>query len=233
VRDEEDENWADDDEEYNPKFPGTVKAAGIIWIVLGALETLNGFAGVALQGVNQAGGPQTTPAGGICPILIGVVFVVCGHQTLYGKAKDTLGNSVGSIVFGLLLLLSAAVFALLGAGVIDIKNQFSEIAYIIAVFLGSFGSLLILAGFLALSGRSAYREWRKANVTSTKRRRKPRRDDNDDDSEEGGPRRRRTGREDDEYDDDERPRRPKRSGDEEREDDDEPPRRPKRRGDED
>src|SRR5262245_30675645 len=85
-------------------YPNTVRIAGVIWVVFGALILLNAALNVVLNlGAGAAGGP---PGGGICPLLVaalfGAAFAHVGLQSLRGTARDTLGNGIGSIVIGLL-----------------------------------------------------------------------------------------------------------------------------------
>lgn len=181
----EDEDDNEDDYVSPPTFPAIVKLAGIIWLCVGALSALNMAISFILGGVNKAGlggGP------GCCPGLIaGVVafaFLHTGYQTVIGKAKDTLGNGIGSIVLGLLQLLGAL---LIGVGGILAKNQGAngppeEVFVVIAAIAGVLGTALVAAGILALAGRSQYRVWREANAPR-KRRRRPRRDRDEDDDE--------------------------------------------------
>ena len=160
-----------DDDRYDDRpapFPGIVMAAGVIWICVGCLSLINMMATFALGGANpQAGNqgvgnaPGQNPAAGCCAGLVGIAFLVCGYQTVRGKSKDTLGNGIGSIVFGLLQLAVAAAIGLGGAMLGQNPNPQApppEMMIIIAVFVGASGCTLILAGTLALVGRGAYRE---------------------------------------------------------------------------
>jgi hypothetical protein len=66
-------------------MPGTVKAAAIIWIVVGALGALGQLLSLGAGGFR----PQS-----IVHLAIAVAFIVAGVQTISGKAKDTLGNGI-------------------------------------------------------------------------------------------------------------------------------------------
>ena len=96
------------DYEEKPGFPLTVMAAGIFWIVLGSvlvLALLIGLVGVVIvtEGRQEKG---EAVFGGLCTGLfiglIGGAFIFVGIQTILGSAKDTLGNGIGSIIFGVL-----------------------------------------------------------------------------------------------------------------------------------
>jgi hypothetical protein len=122
-------------------MPGVVKAAGIIWIVVGAL-------GVLGQLLSLGGGfrPQN-----IAGLVISVAFLIVGIQTITGKAKDTLGNGIGSIVIGLLN----------GAFLVYVTSALPGALAGVALLFGAPVVLgLIAGGILALAGRARYKEWR-------------------------------------------------------------------------
>jgi len=121
------------------QMPGTVKAAAILWIIVGSLGLLGQL--MALGNFR----PQSFVA-----IAIAIAFIVAGVQTISGKARDTLWNGIASIVIGALncgLLL----FITLGMGGLGPVVLLSGLP----VALG-----LIVAGILALVGRAGYRAWR-------------------------------------------------------------------------
>jgi hypothetical protein len=194
----------DDDREppihHEPTFPGTVRTAGIIWIIFGSMILLNllgmllfvfGFA-VAGPGGNKEGAIVGMLCGGALMALFGGAFVYVGVQSVRGTAADTLGNGIGSIVFGLLNL---------GVGFLLVVSQPQTV---IAGGINCLvGVALFLAGILALAGRGPYRDWREANLPQRRRRF----EDDDDDR----PRRPRY-RDEDDYP----PRRPTRREDEDR-----------------
>jgi len=134
---------------------------------------------------------------------VGIAFLVCGHQTVTGKAKDTLGNGVGSMILGSLQMLGAAAIAVggaLGGQNGGPQGPPRELMLGIAVMVGALGGTLIVAGILALAGRSAYRDWRSENAPQPRRRRRQREDEEDESEDEDRPRRRRR-REPDDGDD--------------------------------
>src|SRR5689334_21469106 len=107
----------DDYDDYGPprrrrsSLPSAVRAAGIIWIGIGILGILGSVLGLigrvadAGAGGGGAGAPGGNPfcATG-CSLIIPLVFLMVGIQTVKGTAKGTLGNGIGSIVFGHLSL---------------------------------------------------------------------------------------------------------------------------------
>src|SRR5262249_9234566 len=115
----------DDYEEQEPwrggelPYPSVVRSAGVIWVVFGGLILLNALVNLGLTvGAQRAN--QGQAGAGVVPfvvgILFGAVFIHVGVQSIRGTAKDTLGNGIGSIIFGvlnggwgLLLLLGGAV----------------------------------------------------------------------------------------------------------------------------
>ena len=122
-------------------MPGVVKAAGIIWIVVGGLGLLG-----QLMSLGAGFRPQN-----ILGLAIAVAFLVCGIQTVMGKAKDTLGNGIGSIVIGLLN------GGFLGYAASNLPSAMAGAMMLFGapVVLG-----LLVGGILALVGRTGYKEWR-------------------------------------------------------------------------
>jgi len=127
-------------------MPGSVKTAAILWIVFGGLGVLGQLFSL------MSGGFRGT---GIFALAVSVAFVVAGIQTISGKAKDTLGNGIGSIVLGGLGLLALLFVAFSFRGL--------AVGAILLIGMVNTGGL-VLAGILALSGRGGYREWRAATV---------------------------------------------------------------------
>ena len=72
-----------------PHFPGTVRAAGAVWVMFGGL-------GLVLASA-RVGGGGASPAKLFGWMLVALVFVVVGAQTVRGTATDPLGPAVGSI----------------------------------------------------------------------------------------------------------------------------------------
>lgn len=183
----DDDEYEDDDEEpeaeERPRFPGIVMAAGVIWIAVGSLAFINGILSVVMAGANAANGGGGANAGSpCCGIIIAIAFISCGYQTVTGKAKDTLGNSIGSMVMGLIYLAVGIGFALIGAGVFGNVNALPiapEAIIVVAILTGLMGTAHEAAGVFALIGRRAYREWRE--VAHPKKRRRIRRRDDDED----------------------------------------------------
>ncbi|MDB5312028.1 MAG: hypothetical protein JWO38_6230 [Gemmataceae bacterium] len=186
--DEDDDYDRDDasDADDRPTFPIAVKIAGIVWIGFGILEFMGAAFSLATAGMNAGAGG---PVGGCCPGLIGVAFLVCGYQTVAGTAKDTRGNGIGSILLGLLQVVVGVAIGVLGLGPKNQGNNDPAVLIVIAIFLGVLGTTLIVAGALALSGRTAYKEWRHAQRPSRRPRRRPRDDEDEDERPRRRPRR--------------------------------------------
>src|SRR4051794_41003528 len=103
-----------DDDAPSPRrgapFPSGVRLAGIIWIGFGALGIIGALFNFAMsfgnaaaaQGRGAGGAPNFCSLG--CGLIIPIVFLMVGIQTVKGTAKGVLGNAIGSIVFGLLYL---------------------------------------------------------------------------------------------------------------------------------
>jgi hypothetical protein len=181
MRDDYDE--LDEIEFRRPPVPGTVRAAGVIWIVFGCLILLGAAAnlvvsvGAAGAGAGpRAAAPGQPPAGvGICGALVnalfGAAFVFVGVQSFNGTARDTLGNGIGSIGIGLLNGGCGALFV--AAGVAG-GGAGAPLAVVVgaASILGGLG--LLAAGVLALVGRAGYRAYKDSG---RRRRRRPARED--------------------------------------------------------
>jgi hypothetical protein len=152
-------------------YPTTVRIAGIVWIVFGGLILLSAAANLLLSfGMPAKSGAEGAgrAAGGICTVLLlvvfGAVFVHVGIQSIRGTAKDTLGNGMGSIVFGLLNLGYGVM--LLGVGVA--AGGMATVIGVLGLAVGfSAGVGLLAAGVLALVGRQDYKAWRRAHKRRT------------------------------------------------------------------
>ncbi len=115
--------------------PALARAAGIVWATGGALGLVGSLSLFAF-----GGGVGMFLAAIVA--LFCAVFVMVGIQTIRGRAPDTLGNGIGSILFG--------VFAL--------ANVTSPVAiYAIVSVLQGLG--LVAAGVMALVVRAQYKAW--------------------------------------------------------------------------
>lgn len=141
----------------------------MVWIVFGTLIVFNG-----VLTAGEAAPNQPRPAGSPCGILIGAVFIHAGRQNTRGTAKGTVGNGVGSLVFGLLI---GGLGAFLMATAFAVRALQFELALAGGVNLVS-GLGLLVAGALALAGSTDYKAWRKSQRPQ---RRRSRDDDRDDD----------------------------------------------------
>jgi hypothetical protein len=219
--DDDDRGRYDEDDDRPPPFPNAVLVAGIIWIGVGALNLIGTVINLLSLGANQPGGNQGAAGGAYggvcCGGAIGIAFVVCGYQTVKGQARDTLGNSIGSMLLGLLQVLAGIAIMVFGGGGAAAagaggKNNalagVGALGMVVGLFVAAMGSSLILAGILGLAGRSAYQEWKAAAAPMKRRPRRRQLEDDDEEDEEPRPRRRRVEADDDEdRDDDDRRRR--------------------------
>ena len=183
----DDDEYEDDDEEpeaeERPRLPGVVKAAGWIWIGIGCLHLFSAVLTVVMMYTKGGGRIGGSLAGGLCPSVLGFAFLWCGRQSLSGKAQDTLGNAIGSLVLGSLqlgLAMIALVVASTGQVVRNRQLNLTTDLVLIISFMSFFGTLLIVAGVFALIGRRAYSEWREVAHPKKRRRRPSRRRDADD-----------------------------------------------------
>src|SRR5947209_7885462 len=146
-----------------PRRPGVVLAAAVIWIVFGSLVLLNFLVSLLILMVftpPELRGPILGGAfcTGLVVALFGGVFIHVGVRSISGTAKDTLGNGIGSIIFGGLIG-GLGLLALMSAGAVRGGNAWGgalqgAINLVVA-------AALLTAGVLALIGRDGYREWRR------------------------------------------------------------------------
>jgi hypothetical protein len=142
--------------------PVLARAAGIIWVVFGGLILLNFAATVlivlaftprAVEGV-VIGAAMCV---GVVAALFAGAFIYVGVQTLTFMARDTLGNSIGSLIFGALVI--AAAFN--PEGTAGRGGPAGVVGMMINVLCGGG---LITAGVLALIDRDKYRMYRRARA---------------------------------------------------------------------
>jgi hypothetical protein len=108
-----------------------VRAAGIIWIAFGCL---------ILPFVL----PMSNPASMFLVAAFGAAFIFVGAQTTSGRARDVIGNGIGSLVFGFSAMTGGATMLPWGA------------------VLSVIGLPLFAAGVCALIGRNEFKNWRLA-----------------------------------------------------------------------
>lgn len=137
------------------KFPGVVVAAGIIWIVLGGTVLYQGLAGLLLFADEPAhvGGAAADPGHrdrvrgfGTGLVAFGGAFILAGILSVRGATTDTLGKGIGSVLSGIV------VAVMVGGPSLDIRG-------------GGIGVGLVVAGLLALVGRSEYLAWRRSRAS--------------------------------------------------------------------
>jgi hypothetical protein len=175
-------------------FPAVVTIAGMIWIFFGLIILLATFASLALAVMALANASPTTSTPGqigsnsqvsgtfanlssreygtFCcyglALLFGAVFLNVGIQSVRGRAVDTLGNGLGSFLFGLIFGGWGSMLLLAGtAGSIATpSDKAGNVGALVMLIVGGLyvlgGLLLLPAGLMALIGRGRYKAWRKA-----------------------------------------------------------------------
>jgi hypothetical protein len=136
-------------------YPTSITAAGIIWIIFGGLLLVNLVIHLFLLGLVAAGAApaEAVAVSGNCFTLIATLFAVpflyVGVLSVKGTARDTLGNSIGSLAFGVINV-GFGWAGLLEGSVASLIN------------LGT-GIGLVVAGILTFRGRADYQAWRRAH----------------------------------------------------------------------
>jgi hypothetical protein len=130
----------------------------MIWIVVGSLIIVNAL--VAMLPVSDLGGFYCIGCLTAVLILCGGAFILVGIQTIRGTARDTLSNGIGSIIMAFIYL---GVLALQVLMLITVAKRLGVLEGIQSGFGFINGVGLLVAGVLALVGRSDYRGWRQAH----------------------------------------------------------------------
>jgi hypothetical protein len=133
--------------------PKLVTAACIIWIIEGCFYLFM----AALLVIGIVVGPLKGDSSfvvGLCMVavsgLFGCVFVYVSVQTYRGKARDTFGNSMGSLALGLFFTLPLCCLSNVGRVPFKARTH----GWLLT------GAPLLTAGILALVGRTRYKAWR-------------------------------------------------------------------------
>ena len=130
---------------FKTAFPLSITVAGIIWAAMGVFTL-----GTVIVLSSQTGTIRSPGA-----ILGGLFFLYGGFRTTSGATPGTLRSGIASILLGLLWV---------GTGVIMSTSLNLPSNDTLLLFSGGMGGALILAGFLAVIGRSSYRSWRDAHA---------------------------------------------------------------------
>lgn len=167
---------------YETPFPAFVSAAGWIWIALGTiLLILIGLAATLM--FFFAGGPNAAAAArgshfsavfqlfGLVA-LVSASYLYVGIQCIRGAVCKMFANGISSIVVGLYCC-GSAVFNVARSDVL----QASVVRMLFAGVEGTGGTLLVVAGLLALMGRRQYDLWRAEQALRRDREAAVRRDD--------------------------------------------------------
>lgn len=129
--------------------PNMITTAALIWLGCGGI-LLGGAVALLPSRISfvEAEGGFSAAVSAVYAVvasLIGGMFVIAGMQTYRGRARDTLGNAVGSVYLGVLVDFG-------GGG----------------MYGTMLGALMIGAGGMAFLGRRRYKAWREARHTRTK-----------------------------------------------------------------
>jgi len=117
------------------KVPLLIKITSLVWIFYGAIILITGLAITFLKGNSLE---TITLITMLLTSLLGFAFLYIGIKTLKGKAKDVLGNSIGSIIFGLIMVVQS----------IGTNNT-----------AAIFGIILFITGALCLTSRAQYKAY--------------------------------------------------------------------------
>jgi hypothetical protein len=126
-----------------PGRPGTITAAGILWIIYGSLGLLG-----SLLTLRAAAGPMM-----FVQLFVAIAFLSGGIQAVTGRVSTLLATGIVSIIWGVMNLL--AIFALSAL----VRGLHAEVALLSAVGL-FLGGMLITAGILACVGNAKFKAWR-------------------------------------------------------------------------
>ena len=130
---------------FKPAFPTSIMVAGLIWAAIGVF-TLGTVAVLS----SQTGAIRSPGA-----IMAGLFFLYGGVRTTSGASPGTLRGGIASMLLG---------FLWIGSGVI-MSNLDHQSAGKLLLISGAAGGALLLAGFLAVIGRSSYQKWREAHAS--------------------------------------------------------------------
>ena len=148
-----------------PPFPTKVTVAGIAWIVFGGLIVVNILILLvvlaAARGMDRAGASEAFGIGVCLSAVLGLFaagFIFVGVQSVRGTAPGTVGNGIGSLVFGLLNFGPAVALLLRASSPARFPPSVSE--YIQAGISSIFALALMVFGILALVAAPEYKVWR-------------------------------------------------------------------------
>jgi hypothetical protein len=132
--------------------PKPVKTAGLIWIIIGLVILANAGMTLVKSFNAQEKASDAAAFGGPCASifigLVALVFISAGRQSMRGTARDTLGNGLGSVIFGLLQLVG-------GLAAVAVELWLQAVVALVA------GATLTSAGILALANRGTYKAWKR------------------------------------------------------------------------
>jgi hypothetical protein len=126
-------------------FPPSITWAGIIWAATGVFSLLT------VMVLSWQTGTIRSPGA----VLGGLLFLYGGLRATSGTTPGTLRTGIASIVLGIIWV---------GAGVLLSTKLALGPNVMLLLISGGMGGALILAGFLAVTGRSSYQKWRDAHA---------------------------------------------------------------------
>lgn len=137
-----------------PPFPKVFSYVGGVWTVYGAINLIGVLALALLVLLSIVPFPNGEGVPDLLLILAaGIGLVYNGVQTTRGTASDTLGNGIGSIIWGVILLYEAFKSA-------DGLAKLSDAAVGAFILLLVYGAMMVVAGGISLAVRKDYRAWR-------------------------------------------------------------------------
>ena len=154
-----------DDDHRRREYPGLLTLAGYLWIICGALILLGAIIATAndMGANNQQGANAEAQNGGkmcayVFMTIMAILLMRAGFRSITGTAEDTLGASIGSMIFGLVPT-GVGLFALANNG--DIIFVAVELAW---------GFACEAAGVMGLMARASFLDWKQGQDRPVQRR---------------------------------------------------------------
>jgi hypothetical protein len=126
-----------------PSRPGSITAAGILWIIYGSLALLG-----TLVSLRAGAGPMN-----FLNLFVAIAFVTGGIQALTARASTLLATGIVSIIWGAFTLIACLALGTLFEGMREAAGLFAVIGFVV-------GGMLITAGILACVGNAKFKAWR-------------------------------------------------------------------------
>jgi hypothetical protein len=153
-----------------PEFPSYIWAAGVMWMVLGALFVLMTCGGVVAAIVIQLRQPGPARAqpflgcGALPGLIIGCGFFIAGRRLVRGSIVDPVTPSLFSILLGLFYLVVGVMGVRASDNIVaKVPEGYARAVLISGIVCAVFGGMFLLPSALALAARAQYLEWRGAD----------------------------------------------------------------------